>query len=174
MEDFVPFGSAIYFLLLAVLLSARGADFLSTWIATPNLVLEANPLSKRLGWRVGIGLNILVCAGFAAWPLPAIVISTTSLLVAARNFQHAWLMRSLGEEPYRCWVVERVRETPMPLYLFCLLAQTALFGSIGLALMYFSRFYLVPFAVGMGIVTYAFAVTFFTLLSLWRVRRLST
>lgn len=172
MEEFVPFGSAVYFLLLGVLLSARGADFLSTWIATPNLVLEANPLSKRLGWRGGLILNIVLCGAFAVWPLPSIVISTTSLLVAARNFQSAWLMRSLGEEPYRSWMVERVRQTPMPLYLFCLLTQSGLVASIGFALMFFSRWYLVPFAVGLGIVTYAMAVAFFTLLSWWRVRRI--
>jgi hypothetical protein len=173
MDDFVPFGSASYLLLLCVLLLARGSDFLSTWIATPNLVLEANPISKKLGWRGGLLLNLILCPAFALWPLPAIVISTTSLLVAARNFQSAWLMRSLGEEPYRYWFVERMRSTPMPLYLFCLLAQSALVGSIGLALMWFSHWYLVPFAVGMGIVTYAVAVAFFTLLSLWRIRRIS-
>lgn len=173
MEDLVPFGSTTYFLLLAILLGARGADFLSTWIATPNLVLEANPLSKKLGWKGGIVVNVVLCFGFALWPLPSIVISTTSLLVAARNFQSAWLMRSFGEEPYRYWVVERMRETPVPLYLFCLLAQSGLVGSVGLALMYFSQWYLVPFGVGMGIVTYAVAITFFTLLSLWRVRRVA-
>lgn len=172
--EFVPFGSAAYFLLLGVLLLSRGADFLSTWIATPNLVLEANPLSKRLGWKGGAILNAVLCTAFAVWPLPSIVISTTSLLVAARNFQHAWLMRSLGEEPYRSWVVDRLRETPMPLYLFCLLAQSGLVASIGGALMLFSQWHLVPFAVGLGIVTYALAVTFFTLLSLWRVRRIET
>jgi hypothetical protein len=173
MDDLVPFGSSFYYLLLALLLAARGADFLSTWIATPNLVLEGNPIAKKLGWRAGVVLNVVVCVGFASWPLPAIVISTTSVLVAARNLQSAWLMRSLGEEPYRFWFVERVRETPMKLYLFCLLGQTLLVASVGLALMYFSQYFLVPFAVGMGIVTYALAVTFFTLLSLWRVRRIS-
>lgn len=172
-DDFVPFGSAAYFLLLSILLSARGADFLSTWVATPNLVLEANPISKKLGWRGGMAVNALVCAGFAVWPLPSIVISTTSVLVAARNFQSAWLMRSLGEEPYRFWVVERMRETPIALYLFCVLAQSALVGVIGFALMSFSQWHLVPFAVGLGIVTYAVAVMFFTLLSLWRVRKSS-
>jgi hypothetical protein len=174
MDEFVPFGSALYFSLLGVVLSARGADFLSTWIATPNLVLEANPIAKKLGWKAGIIVNVLLCFGFALWPLPCIVISTTSLLVAARNFQSAWLMRSLGEEPYRYWVVERMRETPLPLYLFCLLAQSALIAAVGLGLMFFSRWSLVPFAVGMGIVTYAFAVMFFTLLALWRARRITS
>jgi hypothetical protein len=173
MDDLLPFGSAFYFVVLGVLCFSRGADFLSTWVATPNLVLEANPIARKLGWKGGMALNVVLCLIFAAWPLPAIVISTTSLLVAARNFQSAWLMRSLGEEPYRCWVVERMRETPVFLYLFCVLAQSSLVASIGLALMYFSQVHLIPFAVGMGIVTYAVAVTLFTLLSLWRIRRIS-
>jgi hypothetical protein len=173
MDELLPFGSALYFLVLALLFFARGADFLSTWVATPNLVLEANPIARWLGWRGGIAVNLVLCLGFAAWPLPAIVISTTSLLVAARNFQSAWLMRSLGEESYRYWVVERLRETPLPLYLFCLIAQTGLFALIGLGLVFFSEWHLIPFAVGMGLITYAIAVTLFTLLAVWRVRRTS-
>jgi hypothetical protein len=171
MGDFVPFGSAQYFLLLAMLLFSRGADFLSTWVATPNLVLEANPLARRLGWRAGLVVNAVICVVFAAWPLPSIVVITTSLLVASRNFQSAWLMRSLGEESYRCWVLQRLRETPLPLYVFCMLAQTGLVASIGFALVYFSDLRLVPFAVGTGIITYALAVAVFTSISLWRSRR---
>jgi len=171
MDDTVRFGSAVYFAILAILFCSRAADFLSTWVATPNLVLEANPIAKKLGWRGGIALNVADCIGFAVWPLPAIVLSTTSVLVAARNFQWAWLMRSMGEEEYRYWMVERLRETPILLYLFCVLAQAALMASIGLALMYFSNMHPVLFAVGGGIITYALAVTFFTSLALWRVRR---
>ena len=171
MDDLVPFGSSAYLLLLALLAFGRGMDFLSTWIATPNLVLEANPLAKMLGWRGGLVLNTLVCLGFAAWPLPALVIVTTSLLVAARNLQNAWLMRSLGEETYRYWFSQRIGETHLGLYLFCLFLQTTLIASIGMALMYFSQWHLVPFAVGMGIITYAVAIVLYTLLSVWRIRR---
>ena len=114
-------------------------DFLSTWVATPNLVLEGNPIAKKLGWKWGIPLNLALCFGFAFWPLSAIVISTTSVLVAARNFQSAWLMRSLGEQLYRDWHVERVQETSVTLYLFCLFAQTALTGGVGAAVIYFSE-----------------------------------
>src|SRR5438309_720538 len=106
MDKPVPFASQAYFLFLSLLLFARGADFLSTWIATPNLILEANPIARRLRWKWGIPLNVALCVGFARWPLIAIIIGTTSALVAARNFQLAWLMRSHGEENYRNWSVE--------------------------------------------------------------------
>ena len=170
-EEFVPFGSRIYGLVFLLLLIARGMDVLSTWVATPNMVLEGNPVAKKLGWRWGIPLNVAICFGFAFWPLPAIVISTTSVLVAARNFQSAWLMRSLGEEAYRDWHVSRIQETGATLYLFCLLGQTALIAGVGGAVVYFSHREVVPLAIGWGIVFYALAVLVFTLLALWRLRR---
>jgi hypothetical protein len=170
-DQLIPFGSRHYVALLALLILARGMDFLSTWVATPNLVLEANPVARKLGWKWGAALNLVVCAGFATWPLPALVLVTTSLLVAARNFQSAWLMRSLGEQSYRSWIAERMAQSSLPLHLFCLLSQTLLIGVIGAALMFFSDLRLVPFSVGLGVITYALAVTFYTLLSLWRLRR---
>ena len=124
MDDFVPFASRSYCLMFLLLFVSRGMDFLSTWVATPNLVLEGNPIAKKLGWKWGIPLNVALCLVLAFWPLSAIVISTTSVLVAARNFQSAWLMRSLGEELYRDWHVERVQETRVTLYLFCLAGNT--------------------------------------------------
>jgi hypothetical protein len=171
MEDFVKFGSIVYWVMLAVLVFARGMDFLSTWLATPNLVLEGNPLAKRLGWRWGLTLNAGVCALFAFWPLPAIVVSTTSMLVASRNFQSAWLMRSMGEESYRDWHVSRIEETPVGLYLAALAGNTLLVAAVGGVLMYFSGLSLVPFGIGLGIVAYAAAVAFYTLLAVWRLRR---
>jgi hypothetical protein len=172
MEEFVPFASRIYGLMFLLLIIARGMDFLSTWVATPNLVLEGNPIAKKLGWRWGIALNLVLCFGLAFWPLPAIVISTTSVLVAARNFQSAWLMRSLGEQLYREWHIERVQETSATLYLFCLFAQTALVGGVGAAVIYFSEMRHVPLlAIGLGIVAYALAVAFYTMLGIWRLRR---
>jgi hypothetical protein len=175
MDDLVPFGSRTYAALLLLLFVARGMDFLSTWIATPNMVLEGNPVAKKLGWKWGIPLNIGMCFGFALWPLPAIVISTTSVLVAARNFQSAWLMRSLGEEQYREWHVERIQETNITLYLFCLFGQTALTAGVGAGVILASQWHnqeqLVGMAIGLGIIAYALAVAFFTLLGVVRLRR---
>src|SRR6058998_1651054 len=150
-DDFVPFASRTYGLLFLLLLASLGMDFLSTWVATPNMVLEGNPIAKKLGWRWGIPINFGLCFGFAFWPLPAIVISTTSVLVAARNFQSAWLMRSLGEQIYRDWHVERIQETRVTLYLFCLAGNTLLTAGVGAAVIYFSDLAVVPASIGIGI-----------------------
>src|SRR5258708_13318548 len=137
MDDPLPFASRQYWLMLFLLLVARGMEVLSTWVATPNLLLEGNPIAKKLGWRWGLPINLGVCLALAFWPLPAIVISTTSVLVAARNFQSAWLMRSLGEHAYRDWHVERIQETRITLYLFCLAGNTLLTPAVVPAAIYF-------------------------------------
>lgn len=172
-DDLVPFASRTYGQLFTLLLVARGMDFLSTWIATPNMVLEGNPLAKKLGWRWGMLVNLALCFGFAFWLMPAVVISTTSLLVAARNFQSAWLMHSLGEYRYREWHVERIQETSATLFLSCLFGQTVLIAVVGIAVIGFTGWEGSPvlLAIGLGIVAYALAVTFYTLLGLWSLRR---
>jgi hypothetical protein len=173
-DEFIQFGTRTYGILFVLLLVSRGMDFLSTRIATPNMVLEGNPIARKLGWGWGMAVNLGLCFGFACWPLPAVVISTTSVLVAARNFQSAWLMRSLGEHRYREWHIQRIQETSITLYLSCLFGQTALTAGVGAAVMYFSDLDRdpVPLAIGLGIVAYALAVAFYTLLGTWRLHRL--
>jgi hypothetical protein len=174
MEDAVPFGSRDYFMHVLMLLVARGADFLSTWIATPSLRLEGNPIARRLGWRMGTLVNLVICGVFGLWPLAALIIATTSVLVASRNFQIAWLTRSYGEANYQDWLSDRVAETSPGLYVFCLLAQTALLTLVGLGLVWASGWReRVPLGIGLGMVGYAVAVLGFTCLALWRQRRAS-
>jgi len=84
-------------------------------------------------------------------------------------------MRSMGEDAYRDWYVQRMSETRIALYLFCLAGNTLLTAAVGVALILFSttRDYvlIVPMGIGTGIIAYAVAVIVFTLLSVWRSRR---
>ena len=171
MDDPVPWGSRAYLFYFGLLILTRGADFLSTWIATPNLVLEANPIAKALRWKWGVPVNLVMCFLFAFYPLPAIIIGTTSVLVAARNFSVAWVMRAAGEENYRLWMSERLEETPLDLFLLCLLGQTLPVMVLGAILVYFSGWHLVLLGIGAGLVAYGVVVLLFSLLSLWRRRR---
>jgi hypothetical protein len=165
------FGSTAYLLLLALLLFGRGSDLFSTWIATPTLELEANPLARRLGWRAGVAVNLVACLLLALLPLAAVSVTTTSVLVASRNLQSAWLMRTLGEHEYRAWIAARYREARRGVFLICLLLHTGLIALVGAALMLFSEWQLVPFAVGFGILTYALAVALYTGLGMHRAAR---
>lgn len=171
MDETIPFASRDYFIFLALLLFGRGMDFLSTWVATPHLVLEGNPIAKWLGWKWGTVVNLALCFGFALTPLPAIIVTTTSVLVAARNFQGAWLMRTMGEHAYCAWMSERFVQKRLGLYLFCLFANCLLAAAVGVALVWFGADLLVPIGIGAGTIGYALAVLIYSLIAVWRMRR---
>lgn len=166
----VSFGDSEYNIMLAALLFGRGSDLLSTWVATPNLMLEANPIARRLGWKWGVVVNLVVCFSVALYPLPAVVVVTTSLLVAARNFKTAWLMRTMGEERYMVFMLNQVNSSNRRLYVFCLFAEGVLTSIVGLVVAWYSRVPSIPLGIGVGIVAYAVAVVFYSCLSLWRSR----
>ena len=175
MGDTVSFASGVWWILLACMLGSRGADLFSTWVATPTLLHEANPVARWLGWRLAMPLNLALCLGFAFFPLPAVIIATTSALVAAHNFQKAWLMRSLGEEAYQFWHLQHLRAASNSLFIGCLALQHLLVTIIGVILAWSvvdaQRVLLVPFGIGIGMITYALTATFYTLLAFWRIRR---
>lgn len=100
----------------------------STWIATPNLTLEGNPLARRLGWRWGIPVNFVAALLTGCQPTLAIAVGTTSALVAARNLQSAWVMRTMGEGHYRFWISDRISEAPRGLAAACFLGEALLTG----------------------------------------------
>lgn len=169
--EIVAWNSLLYWALWGVVAFSRAMDFLSTWAATPNLILEGNPVAKWLGWRRGVVLNAALSLACAFFPLPAVIISTTSLLVAARNFQSAWLMRAIGEEAYRDWIVVRMLEVRPAVFLLCLAGNTGLTGLVGGVLIYWSGLRVVPFGIGVGMMGYAAAVAFYSSLAFWRTRR---
>jgi hypothetical protein len=170
-DNIVPFATVAWFCQLGLLVFGRGMDFLSTWVATPHLVLEGNPIAKKLGWKWGIALNAAACLALAFVTFLSVSVTTMSLLVAAHNFQQAWLMRLLGEEAYRDWQVARLQDTPVGIFLLCLLGQVVLVGLIGVALVLLTEAETEVFAIGCGILIYVGALSFYTLLAFWRIRR---
>ena len=167
-EEALPFGSTAWFLFAGIALAGRTADMASTWIATPNLTLEGNPIARRLGWRWGIPVNVVAALVIGCQPTLAIAMGTTSFLVAARNLQSAWVMRSMGEWQYRLWMSERLAEAPRGLAIVCFLGEAGLTLIPGAALLVFASDRMIPMGVGLGMVSYAAAVAFFTLLAVFR------
>jgi len=96
-NDF-PFDDAVFrHVLAALVLVSRLGDLGSTWLASPTLRLEANPIARRLGWRFAI-----LSLGVAAVPYYntslGVMALTASFLVTASNLSSGWMMRALGEE----------------------------------------------------------------------------
>lgn len=51
---------------LIILAVCRGLDLGSTWLVSPRLEYEVNPLIRAMGWRLTLLLNGFVCF-LAAW-----------------------------------------------------------------------------------------------------------
>lgn len=167
-DGWVAMGSGDWWRMLALLAAGRAADMVSTRLATPTLAAEANPVARRLGWRGGLAMNALVVPFAAMWPLVAVAVSSTSALVAARNLQWAWIIRSMGESGYRCWMAGCVSEAGRVWPLACHWGEGALVAAVGGLLMEASELRLAPFGVGVGLVGYGLVVALFATLSLWR------
>ena len=169
--EFVSYGSGPWWLFFCLILAGRACDLGSTFLATPHLKLEGNPIARRLGWRGGILLSLFAAVCFGAWPMIAISLATTSGLVAARNCQQAWLMRVMGEAHYRVWFMDQIWRAPRVLLYGCHWAEAGLSALPGVALLIWGGDNRVSLGVGLGITGYGLAVAFFTTLSLWRLGR---
>ncbi len=168
LEDWVRPGDVAWTWSLAAVGMGRLADMTSTWLGTPGLRNEGNPVAKWLGWRRGILLNVLVAPVVACWPMLAVSLATTSCMVAARNLHMAWIMRMMGEEAYREWFGGWMHAAPRILFLGCHWGESLLAGALGGALAGLGPPHVVSFGVGVGMIAYGFAVFVFTTLACFR------
>ena len=94
--------------LCALLLIARVGDIGTTYLVTPNLELEANPVVRKLGWPFA-----LVTLGACFLPyvsMPAAVTALiTFLLVSAGNAGKIWMVRTIGEKAYAALLIDVAR-----------------------------------------------------------------
>jgi hypothetical protein len=82
--------------LCALLLLGRVADVGTTWLATPRLELEANPLVRRLRWPFAVA-SLFVCFLAYFHTGLAYALFVASILVSASNARSIWLVRGIGE-----------------------------------------------------------------------------
>lgn len=82
--------------LCVLLLVARIADVGSTWLVTPRLLLETNPIARRLGWPFALA-TLLACLVPYLEPAIAMAMLPPFLLVSAANVERAWAVRAVGE-----------------------------------------------------------------------------
>jgi hypothetical protein len=147
--------------LSGLLLIARLGDIGSTYLVTPSLRLEMNPIARRFGWKFAFaGLSV------AAVPLipdvgiiAGVVILVASLLVTSSNLRASWLAGGLGEDRYAEVFDEALRKArPWQVY-SCIVLSSAFFAAVGLLL---TLFYPDPeepgWWFGMALVAYPIAI----------------
>jgi hypothetical protein len=159
-------------LIAFLLLIARLGDIGSTWLVTPTLKLESNPIVRRFRWRYA-ALTVFACL-IPYWSVPfGVAVLVASLLVSASNSSRIWFVRAMGEDRYAELVTDVARHVrPWPAIGFILLAP------LFLCLLGFTQVYFYPdpeadwgYYFALGIFAYAFALAVYGPLSFLRLRK---
>lgn len=151
------------------ILIARLGDVGSTYLATPTLRLEGNPLARRAGWWFALASLVLCAVPYVSVEL-GIVVLVPSLLVTASNLSKGWLMRALGEAGYEQFTMLAARQSSVRMALGFTLGSAAFFAAAGATLLVLSggpSFASYWFA--QGVLLYALAVAVYGSLSVSRL-----
>src|SRR5437899_12815598 len=98
--------------LAALVLIARVGDVASTFVASPRLLLEANPLMRRMGRPLALA-TLLLCLVPYYYDSLGMVVLSASLLVTSSNLAKGWLMRALGEVEYHRLLLRAFRASTL-------------------------------------------------------------
>ena len=112
MRDFIYQHIKLEHLLCALILIARIGDIGSTYLVTPTLKLEANPIMKRLGWRFALATLLICLIPYYSTAL-GIVALVHSLLLSASNIRLVWFARAYGEREYYELLLRTAKRTTL-------------------------------------------------------------
>ena len=97
MDDFLSRGQNFEHLLALLILLGRGGDIGSTYLASPTLRLETNPVIRRFRWPLAI-LSLALCLLPYYNTALAVMVLAPSLLVSGSNLSRGWVAHAVGEE----------------------------------------------------------------------------
>lgn len=157
--------------LCALLLLARIGDVGTTYLVTPNLTLEANPIARKLGWPFALVTLAACLLPYVHMPL-AVSALVAFLFVSASNAGKIWIVRTVGEEAYLGFLLDLARKSKLSHALLAIAASkffAALAG--GTILLFYPRESDWGLWLGLGVLLYAAATWFYGTLAMIRIFR---
>jgi hypothetical protein len=118
-------------ILFAFLLLGRLGDLVTTYLVTPTLVLEGNPLVRRGGWRFALITSVVCAAPYFSIHL-AIALIVASLLASAGNAGRVWVARTMGERAQFEFMIAMARRGKRAHALLGVLASASFIVLVGL------------------------------------------
>ncbi|MEE9126822.1 MAG: hypothetical protein V3U11_06750 [Planctomycetota bacterium] len=151
--------------LCGLILLGRLGDIISTWLITPKLDLEANPIVRRLGWRFAV-LTVLIClVPYVVDVWIAVILVPPFLMVSGSNIGKIWIVRALGEKQVLQQSIETARRSTFGSAATCTVLSGSFFILTGLVLVYLVRLEaartqvsLLTEAFGYGVCTFGLAI----------------
>jgi len=132
MREFLM-GNLVHVVALATLISRLG-DIGTTYLVSPTLRVEANPIARRLGWKYIFATVVIALIPYRSIH-GGVLVLTASFLIAASNASEAMLARFMGEENYAALNREAIRKTPVLLGLSLLCLPAIFLMMLGLMML---------------------------------------
>jgi len=101
----------VFFLIISIFFT-RIIDILFTYIISPELVLETNPVVRKFRWPSAISTIFLSLVPLISVHM-GIVILTMSLISSSLNIRKTWMMKTIGEEKILNTTVECIKANGM-------------------------------------------------------------
>lgn len=162
-----------YHYLFTFALISRASDLLTTWLVSPTLKLEANPIARRFRWPFGF-LTLLVAFTAYGFPELCVAMTTASFLVAGSNAMKIGLVRSLGEEAYYKMTLKSVAKGPFWTGLFSRLAPAPFYAFLAALIFYTNASNTWAYWIGFGVACYVLAMLIhwpIAYVRLWKIGR---
>lgn len=157
-------------LLAALTVCSRVADVWTTYLVSPTLKLEANPIARRFGWKFAL-LTILI--GFVPYvsPTAGVIVLTASFLVAASNASKIVMAKALGEDELAALSRRMILATPpWPGLLYMVMPGICMAAFGGSMLLFYPQPTEWAYYFGVGVLAYAFAIFIWYPIRYFRVR----
>lgn len=172
--------SLLRHVLCGLILLGRLGDIISTWLITPKLELEANPVVRRLGWRFAV-LTLLLClVPYFVHPLVAVILVPPFLMISGSNIGKIWVVRALGEKKVLEQSIEAARHSTFGKAATCAIFSGGFFMLTGVVLVYFARLETDRTSVswiaeyfGYGVATFGLAISLHGMFHLRRLFKLA-
>jgi hypothetical protein len=162
-----------YHVLFAFALISRVSDLLTTWLVSPTLKLEANPLARRFRWPFGF---LTLLAAFTAYGFPelCVALTTASFLVAGSNAMKIPMARSIGEDAYYKITLESVAKGSFWTGLFIRLTPAPFYALLAALIFYTNASNTWAYWIGFGVAGYVLAMLVnwpIAYVRLWKISR---
>jgi hypothetical protein len=170
MHEFLRQGHNFQHVLAILILIGRVGDIGSTYLVSPTLKLEANPLARRLRWPFAI-LTLGVCVVPYYNTAMAVLILVPSLLVSGNNLARGWVARAVGEDELLAFLRRAALKTPPLVALAFTVGAGAFVMLAGGVLMVLSGGWSWAFCFALGLMIYGVTVGLYGSLFAMRLRR---
>jgi hypothetical protein len=137
MREYIYGHTKLEHLLCALILVSRLGDIGSTYLVTPKLRLEANPIVRKFGWWFALA-TILVCLVPYYSTAAGIIVLIPSLMVSAANTSKIWFARACGENEYHELLLRLAKTSKLSYALAPTIVAAIFTAMIGLVLLLLS------------------------------------